>query len=198
MTIRPLRPEETLSAAQVAARAFFDDPLFQHVYPNPARRLEGFAREHAIYIRHIYSRVGICEVAEHDGHLVGMSLWLPPGAKTSAWREWMAVPTMLWTIGPRHLMRVLRDYQAFDAVWPEGTFSYLGLLAVDPSAQGRGIGSALVRAGLTRSDRDGVGTFLETGTVENVGFYERHGFRVTDDVELPYGPRHWAMWRAPV
>ena len=84
---------------------------------------------------------------------------------------------------------------AFDHALPEQPYWYLGLLAVEPAAQGRGVGSALVRTGLERADRDGVPTFLETGTQPNVAFYERLGFGVTDEILLPGGPTHWGMTR---
>ena len=48
---------------------------------------------------------------------------------------------------------------------------------------------------MERADRDGVPTFLETGTQPNVAFYERLGFGVTDEILLPGGPTHWGMTR---
>ena len=195
MTIRPLAPGELAPATALAARAFFDDPLFRHIYPDPARRLGGFAREHAAYVRQYYAPYGISEVAEADGALAGLALWLPPGAETPWWRDLLTVPALAQAVGLRRLRRVLRDYRAFDEAMPDAPFWYLGLLAVAPEAQGRGVGSALVRAGLARADRDGVGTFLETGTERNVAFYQRLGFRATRQILIQDGPTHWAMWR---
>jgi hypothetical protein len=51
---------------------------------------------------------------------------------------------------------------------------------------------------LRRCDEESVGAYLETGTEENVRFYSRHGFRVTDEVPLPKGPPMWLMWRDPI
>ena len=197
MTIRLLDPSETREAVVLAARAFYDDPLFRHVYPDPSRRLAGFAREHAAYVRQYYAPYGRSEVAEVDGALAGLALWLPPGAETPWWRDALTLPALARSVGLRRLRRVLRDYRAFDEAMPDGPFWYLGLLAVDPDAQGRGVGAALVRTGLTRADRDGQGTFLETGTEQNVAFYQRLGFRVTGEVLLDNGPTHWTMWREP-
>ena len=139
----------------------------------------------------------MCEVAEVGGVLAGLALWLPPHAHVGAWREWAGVPSLVRSVGLRHGLRVLRDYRAFDAAWPDGRFWYLGLLAVAPEAQGRGVGRALVRAGADRADRDGTGIFLETGTRANVAWYRRLGFRETRPIDLPHGPPHWALWRAP-
>ena len=195
MTVRPFPPAETPDAMRLAARAFADDPLFRFVYPDPARRLAGFAREHTAYMRHYYRPYGLSEAAFLDGSMAGMALWLPPNAAPPAWREWATFPTLARTVGLRRLGTVIRAYHAFDHALPEQPYWYLGLLAVEPAAQGRGVGSALVRTGLERADRDGVPTFLETGTQPNVAFYERLGFGVTDEILLPGGPTHWGMTR---
>lgn len=195
MTVRPLGAAETSDAMHLAARAFAEDPLFRYVYPNPSRRVTGFAREHAAYVRHYYRPYGLCEVAEHSGVLAGLALWLPPGAEPPAWRDLMTLPTLARTVGLRRLWTVMRAYRAFDDALPTPPYWYLGLLAVAPEAQGRGVGSALVRAGLARADRDGVPVFLETGTRDNVAFYQRLGFEVTDEIDVPGGPMHWGMRR---
>ena len=70
----------------------------------------------------------------------------------------------------------------------------LDALGVDPSRRSRGIGSALVRWGLERAASDGVPATLETGRPENVGYYERLGFRVVLEGEpAPGGPHVWFM-----
>lgn len=56
----------------------------------------------------------------------------------------------------------------------------LGLLAVSPAFQGKGIGKALIGAFLDLSDRDpgSQGTSLETAAPANLGLYARHGFKM--------------------
>jgi ribosomal protein S18 acetylase RimI-like enzyme len=75
---------------------------------------------------------------------------------------------------------------------------YLAILGTEPAAQGRGIGSALLRPVLDRCDADGVGAYLESSKERNIAFYARHGFRVTGELKLPRGPRVWLMWRSPL
>lgn len=197
MTIRPLRPGEAQAAALLAARAFHDDPLFVALHPEAATRDREFAIEHEAYIRRLYLPAGIVEVAEVDGRLGGLALWFPPAAlRGLRLREWSCLPALARAVGLRRLPGVLREYAAFDRAFPSSIpFHYLGLLAVAPEAQGRGVGSTLVRTGLARADRDGVACYLETGTEANVGFYRRFGFDVSDRIVLPTAPMHWAMWR---
>ena len=198
MTVRPLCPEEAPEAAALAARAFHDDPLFVALHPDASARDRAFAIEHEAYLRRIYLPAGHAEAVDVDGRLGGIALWLPPMAQGALrWRELACLPALVRAVGPRRLPGMLREYAAFDRAFPSGPFHYLGLLAVEPRLQGRGVGGALVRAGLARADRDGVGSYLETGTEANVGFYRRHGFDVAGRIPLPTAPTHWAMWRSP-
>ncbi|HSE26698.1 MAG TPA: GNAT family N-acetyltransferase [Gemmatimonadales bacterium] len=78
---------------------------------------------------------------------------------------------------------VWRDQQgrvaAFNLAHRSGTEGWMGPLAVRPELQGRGLGTAMVRAAIDWLRRAGAGTIgLETmpRTVENIGFYGRLGF----------------------
>ena len=68
----------------------------------------------------------------------------------------------------------------------------LVLLAVEPAHQGRGIGSALLRAGLERFPAAALSTEDERG----VRFYERFGLRVHDTFETE-GDTTWVMTISP-
>jgi ribosomal protein S18 acetylase RimI-like enzyme len=91
--------------------------------------------------------------------------------------------------------RAVREIERRHPVVPH---YYLSVLGTDPEQQGGGIGSALLAPVLHRCDADGVAAYLECSKESNVAFYERHGFTVTDRVELPEGPPLWFMWREPL
>ncbi|MEM6327796.1 MAG: GNAT family N-acetyltransferase [Bacteroidota bacterium] len=192
-----LAPSDSSHAVSLAARAFADDPLFRYIYPDPASRERRFAREHAAYLRWIYRPVGLAETV---GDVDGLALWLlPESFHQLGWREAACLPALVRSVGVRRLPVVWRTYKAFDPFYPTDVpFHYLGLLAVEPEAQGKGLGSALLRAGLARADAQGVGTYLETSTEANVAFYRAHGFDIRHEIPLPDGaPTHVGMWRPP-
>jgi ribosomal protein S18 acetylase RimI-like enzyme len=97
----------------------------------------------------------------------------------------------------RRLPQLAVGYHRIDALHPRDPHLYLSVLGVDPSAQRTGLGSRLLEPGLERCDREGVPAYLESSKEANVPFYERHGFRVTDEVAMPRGPKLWLMWREP-
>jgi ribosomal protein S18 acetylase RimI-like enzyme len=81
---------------------------------------------------------------------------------------------------------------------PKGPHYYLYALGVDPSHQGRGLGSALLRAVLARCDAENVCAYLEASTPMNARLYARHGFQVTEELSMgPGAPTVSLMWREP-
>lgn len=51
---------------------------------------------------------------------------------------------------------------------------------------------------LARADANGLPCYLETQSADNVRFYERYGFRVAHEGEVPGHPlKMWAMIRRP-
>ena len=51
---------------------------------------------------------------------------------------------------------------------------------------------------LERLTRDRLVAVLDTSTAANVAFYNRHGFEVADELDLPAGGPHvWIMCREP-
>ena len=72
---------------------------------------------------------------------------------------------------------------------------YLAFLGIEPSEQGKGLGSALLRPVLERCDSEGTPAYLETSNERNLPFYQRHGFEVVQQCGIPDGPHFWGMWR---
>lgn len=78
--------------------------------------------------------------------------------------------------------------------------NHLAILAVHPGHQGRGIGTALLRAHHARLDQAGTPGYLEASSPRNRALYQRHGYtlRPGGPFHLPGGgPPMWPMWRAP-
>lgn len=93
------------------------------------------------------------------------------------------------------LLRLLRLNAANERHRPHEPHWYLHLAGCDPAAQGRGLGGAVIRAGIARAQADGVPTYLETGKEAKIGLYRNFGFDVLDTWQLPDGPTIWSMLR---
>jgi ribosomal protein S18 acetylase RimI-like enzyme len=193
--IRPARRRELPDLGEVLARAFSDDPVWSWIMPpelpSRDRRL---ARFFTVPLHHAHRIDAVWTTYD----AAGAAVWLPPG-------EWkirgmaglrMAVPSVL---ALRRQMRVAVPIMAtVERHHPTEPHWYLEVLGTDPDRQGRGVGSAVLGPVLARCDEDGVGAYLESSKEANIAFYNRHGFEVTEQLDLPDGcPPVWLMWREP-
>lgn len=177
------------------ARAFQDDPIARWSCPPDALRPRMLRRFYAIRLRQVLRHDEVWV----DPDLTGGALWLPPGEWRTTPKEDAELARSL--LFPRLLPRLPMVTWGFTGIErrhpPSPPHWYLSILGTDPAAQGRGIGSTLLRAVLDRCDEDGVGAYLESSKETNIAFYARHGFRVREEVRLPRGPQAWLMWREP-
>ena len=127
----------------------------------------------------------------------GAALWLPEGRElfADAAAERGSAPRSPRSLGP-DAERSFGSTRSSRARAAEPHL-LLQLLAVVPEAQGRGIGSALMRPVFERADRDGVPAYLEATSERNRALYERHGFVFRGPITVPGGPTLHAMWRDP-
>jgi GNAT superfamily N-acetyltransferase len=181
--------------AEVLGRAFVEDPLNRHLVPDAERRAQRLPGGFAEQLRHVFLPHGaVLTTADR----AGAALWLGPEAQAlSLGAQLRLLPGMARLFGLRRMPRAMRALAALDERAPREPHWHLSLLGVVPERQGTGIGSALMRPVLDRCDREVRAAYLETSLPANLRFYERHGFAVRDQVDLPGGLRMWTMLRAP-
>ena len=122
--------------------------------------------------------------------------WLGP---TPFLAELASLPVMLGATGLGRCGRMQAVRADMDRHHPmDRRHAYLWVLGVAPAAQGRGVGSALLRAAGARLDAEQLPAYLETGTTRNVALYRRHGFEVISEHKARAdAPPMWSMWREP-
>jgi ribosomal protein S18 acetylase RimI-like enzyme len=194
--VRRVTEQDVPELARALARAFYDDPVASWAWPPDDLRLKALERFQGTRMRQLL-----------DGEEVWASEDLRCAAVWAAPEQWHA--TLRETIEqlpafmhPRLIGRVpvaALGWEKLERSHPKTPpHYYLAILGTDPSAQGQGLGSRVLRAVLDQCDRDGVGAFLESSKESNIAFYARHGFRVTEEIKLLRGPRMWKMWRDPI
>ncbi len=192
VSVRLARREDFRPLAAMLARAFHDDPVTAWFYPNQRRRMARAQRFFGIRLRQLAEQELIFTTDDHSG----AALWAQPGR----WREDLRQSLMLLPMLPvllPHIVRSTRAVREIERRHPVLPHYYLSVLGTEPQQQGGGIGSALLAPVLHRCDVEGLGAYLESSKQSNVDFYCRHGFVVTDRVDLPQGPALWFMWRNP-
>lgn len=193
LTKKQIRP-----ASEVAGRAFHYYPISVHMFPDDAERTK---REK--YGFQFMLNYGIkCGTAfATSPNLEGIAIWLPPQ------KVHQNILSMLICGGFRvfrksGLKAMKRGLPLFNYMEPAhkrlAPFDhwYLQCLAVEPKEQGKGYGSILLNAMFKEIDKKGLPTYLETNKVENVSFYQSHGFEVVEHkiapkTDVPF----WCMLR---
>ena len=177
-------------------RSFADDPVIRWMLPDDERHRRKGEFGWRSWIEVLYLPKG--EVYTTDGCL-GAALWSPPEQwKVPPSVQVRMAPRMLRLFGVRRLPLLLRGLSLIERKHPQAPPHYtLGVLGTDPDHQGSGIGSALIQPMLARCDREVLGAYLESSKPQNVPYYERFGFKVTEELHLPDGPSVWGMWRDP-
>jgi GNAT superfamily N-acetyltransferase len=194
--VRVAEEDEHEAAAEALALAFVDDPAWVHLLPDERSRAERLLAFFGAEIANLvpeWRRIWVTE----DGS--GAAIWAPPGrwrvpfSRTLRASKQMAkvfgtrLPVATWT-----LLRIESRHPASPEHW------YLHYLGVEPRRQGRGLGGALLAPVLLACDREAVPARLEASTERSRMLYQRHGFDLTDSIDLPLGgPQVRGMWRRP-
>ena len=179
----------------VCEAAFVTEPAFDHFFNG---EYAPHARAFLAYLLDLRLAGGIVWVEEVEGRVVSASMWDPPGGATVPQHEQDAMWDLAAaTFRPEAVARLDSYDERVHELGPTADHYYLGVLASDPAARGRGHGAAVLRPGLLAADADGLMSFLETGTESNLGFYTRFGFEVSGELDLADGTHIWCLTRQP-
>ncbi|MCR9094988.1 MAG: GNAT family N-acetyltransferase [bacterium] len=189
--VRPPRPDERRSVLDVLGRAFHDDPVASHLFPNPRNRARKWAR---------FSGLAVDAMAD-SAHVLttdsveGAAIWQRPTDARLAFGQSLRIALRFLGVAGVGARRATRLGEFTGAHRIREPHYYLAALGTDPPHQGKGIGSALIEPVLARADREGLPAYLESSKEANVPFYRKHGFEVVEELQVPGGPRVWSMLR---
>ncbi|MFF4675140.1 GNAT family N-acetyltransferase [Streptomyces sp. NPDC001279] len=191
-SVRPITDADVPAAVDTLARAFADYPYTRYVIAadNHVERIRRFQELSLTRISMVYGRVWVAD----EGRAV--AAWSIPGQDPSpAFAE--LGPIFDELSGDRAAASEAVD-AATAPYRPQEPGWFLETVGTAPEAQGQGLGSAVLIPGIQEAERAGYPAFLETSSEANVRFYERLGFKVTADIQLPDNSlRTWCMRRDP-
>ncbi|MBC7770196.1 MAG: GNAT family N-acetyltransferase [Phycisphaerales bacterium] len=197
--VRPARADETNAVAAVLSDAFVDEDGLNYWLRQGAAKQSARRRFFNAAVRDAIHPERRLWVAEAAGEMQAAAIWLEPGAKPfdhTPLQQLMMLPLMFRIAGAHGMERGRVLGGKLSSYHPQAPHAHLVFLGVSPRAQGRGVGSALLKATLEPCDAQGRIAYLETSTPRNVALYQRHGFVVTGEFELP-GLHFWTMTRPP-
>lgn len=170
--------------------AFSTDPMARWSQPDPAKYLKHFPAAVIAFGGSAFEE-GTAYFA--DGY-AGAALWLPPGVHPDMERMMRLTETTSPNAIKSDLYGVFEEVGKYHPAEPHW---YLTMIGVDPSRQGNGVGSALMKHALIACDRDDSIAYLESSNPRNILLYERHGFEVIGEIQVGGSPTLRPMLRKP-
>src|SRR5690554_4054767 len=102
--------------------------------------------------------------------------------KTSLDTVMLDVKLILKSVGIRNVAKILKRESTIKKNYPHDHITYLWFIGVDPEKQGRGIGSKMLAKIIEQNRRTGRDVFLETSTQKNLPWYQKHGFKIYNEI----------------
>ena len=183
-------PADFDRSAATLTLAFAADPACRWAWPDAAQYLDAFPE----FVRAFGGRAFESDAAFLADDGAGVALWLPPGEAAD---EEAIVALVERTVPEAVRGPMFEILEQMDAHHPRGPHWHLPFLGVDPTRQGRGVGSALLALVLARCDRDGLPAYLEATSPRNATLYARHGFEPVGEIRAGDSPPIVPMVRPP-
>lgn len=181
-------------------RAFWDDPLCVHFFPDKEERKKILP----VFFKFRLKRpLQYGDVYATSSKLEGVAIWQHSNTvNSSLWKHLRAGGLGFYrTMGRNLLNRMMKMDQYTNqrrAKYAVTPYMHLGPVAVDPELQGQGYSSKLIRPMLERLDRLELPCYLEAQSEDNVSIYEHYGFEVLAKGNVPIADiPHWDMMRFP-
>ena len=187
--IRSARSEsEQEAVVAVITLAFSTDPMARWTFPDPATYLRVLPD-----VARAFGDKGFAHGAAHlAAGGAAAAMWLPPGVHPDRERLTSLIEEHAPSEQQADLERVFAQMETHH---PSEPCWYLPLIGADPSCQGRGYGSALLRYALEQCDRDGMPAYLESSNPRNIPLYQRHGFEIIGTIQAGTSPAVVPMLR---
>jgi ribosomal protein S18 acetylase RimI-like enzyme len=170
--------------------AFAGDPMARWCWPESSTYLASMPA----FTRAFAGAAFEHETAHCTEDVAGGALWLPPGVAPD---EEAAVSLLERTTSEAIRDDLFAIFEQMASYHPGEPHWYLPLIGVDPAAQGRGCGGALLSYALERCDREQAQAYLESSNPRNIPLYERHGFERLGRIQVGRSPQVVPMLRHP-
>ena len=198
-------------ALDVLTSAFLDDPVIRFVAgggnrSHVTRYVLGTLLQHGLRHGQVWAYMDDAPKVPEGAKIPpqpirGVAIWFPPGTdKLTLFRRlvtgMLTERLELGRQGSRRMSVFNRASGELRRGVISGAHWHLQIIGVDPDYQRRGLGASMVRYLLRRIDREALPTYLNTTTDEGVALYQRLGFAVGAEADVPGdGPHLWAMVR---
>ena len=186
--IRKLDPSQLEAASNALIMGFSSDPFQRWLMPDPTIYYKNFKKWTHNTCLQSFSAQGVYG----DENNYGTAAWFPP-------RFDIDLTHISETYKDIPKDRIEEAFKIFEEIGESRVHDawYLEYLAVDPSKQGSGLGSLILKESLKVIDELGEAAYLESSNPKNMSLYERFGFRFLKKIQVGSSPQLNTMIRQP-
>mgnify|MGYP006435070035 FL=1 len=186
--IRKLDPSQLEAASNALIMGFSSDPFQRWLMPDPTIYYKNFKKWTHNTCLQSFSAQGVYG----DENNYGTAAWFPP-------RFDIDLTHISETYKDIPKDRIEEAFKIFEEIGESRVNDawYLEYLAVDPSKQGSGLGSLILKESLKVIDELGEAAYLESSNPKNMSLYERFGFRFLKKIQVGSSPQLNTMFRQP-
>lgn len=186
INIQKLKKQDISKAAHVLVDAFQKDPIWETLFKKMEDENKPFAFE--VPIRYSLRYGGVLTTSDK---IEGIATWVSEkyanmtmlrilfsGAMSAGIKMGSKLEKMMKPI----FTPMLKDRKEF---MKGRKYMYIQVIGVATAFQGQGFGGALIKKLIEISEQRNNPIYLETETEENLGLYEKYGFKVIKKITLP-------------
>lgn len=111
---------------------------------------------------------------------------IPEKKKTTLKSTLLDIKLVASVIGFGNIRKAMNRESAIKKIHPVGALYYLWFIGVQPSEQGNGIGSRLLKEVIQGAQSQNRTICLETSVIKNIPWYEKHGFKTYRELDFGY------------
>mgnify|MGYP001156799481 FL=1 len=186
--IKKLDPSQLEAACNALMMGFSSDPFQRWLMPDPTIYYKNFKKWTVNSCKQSFLNKGVYG----DGNNYGTAVWFTPEFDidfTDVSETFKEIPKD----------RIEQAFKMFEEMGESRVRDawHLEYLAVDPSKQGLGLGSLILKESLKVIDELGDAAYLESSNPQNMSLYERFGFRFLKKIQIGSSPQINTMFREP-
>ncbi len=196
-----IRKKDVEPACHVLKEAFFNDPIWIHIFPDENEREKRLPFMFEFAIRFSMKYGVVYALTEN---IEGVAVWTPhTTVEKTAWRVLRSGAFMsALRIGSKAGRKIDKLFESVEKDRREHmkgkSYLYLEAIGILPKFQGQGYGEKLLKSMFSRANKEGFLIYLETETEQNHQMYTKYGFKtlksgIVSNGDFPF----WEMIRYP-
>jgi ribosomal protein S18 acetylase RimI-like enzyme len=189
--------QEYEEVVDILTSAFYDDPVYVWFMRQDHQKEEAYRH----FFNTVLSEYFIKSIVYKDSESRATSVWIDSKyIPDYTGRDRPTTDSFLKNISywctEKGVNKFIQLTDLQDKTHPKERHHYLWVVGVIPEAQGRGLGTEILRHHLAVLDEIQMPTYLENSNEKNLGLYKRLGFQQVNTIEIEKdGPHFWGMWR---